>query len=70
VSEEEECKHGLDPATCSLCLHGPERKVVPTIEVTMMSRYEGQCPSCDLPIHIGQVIHGLSNGSYVHAGCE
>lgn len=70
MSEEDECKHGIDASTCSLCLHGVPTGTGPTITVTLMSKYEGQCPACDLPIHVGQVIHGMSDGSYVHAGCE
>lgn len=70
MSEDEECRHGLTPETCSVCKHGIPTGTGPTVEVTLTSRYEGQCPGCDLPIHVGQVIHGLSNGSYVHAGCQ
>lgn len=69
----EPCLHGdyLTPDTCTICLHGPppDRKP-PTVVSTWPARYPGTCVGCTLPIEVGQVIHGLSNGTYAHGGCE
>lgn len=68
---EYDCIHGLDSRWCSLCLHPEERKEKrPTVEATFFARYEGQCRGCNLAITAGQVIHRLSNDTYVHQGCE
>jgi hypothetical protein len=43
----------------------------PTVEARFAAMYEGQCPSCNLPIQIGQPIARLSDSTYVHQGsCE
>lgn len=65
-----ECIHGLDDAWCSICKHGPTMPESVTIEATFSARFNGDCTSCDLPIYVGQTIHKLSNGRYVHRGCE
>ena len=67
------CPHGdyLTPDTCTICLHGPGHgRKPPTIVSTFAARYEGECRGCTLPIMVGQVVHGLSNSTYVHQGCE
>ena len=65
-----DCPHGLDTAWCATCKHGPSKPSAVTIEATFRARYEGDCPGCSLPIHIGQVVHKLSNERYVHEGCQ
>ena len=46
------------------------RRIPATIEATFYARYDGQCPGCNLPIHVGSVVHRLSDERYVHQGCE
>lgn len=70
MNEADECKHGMNPAWCSACKEGPRRPRPATVEATFCSRYDGQCPACNLPIIKGQVIHRMSNDTYVHEGCE
>lgn len=41
-----------------------------TVEARFEAQYEGDCGPCNLPIQIGQPIARLSDGSYVHQGCE
>lgn len=65
-----ECIHGLDTDWCATCKHGPARAERESVEVTFRARYEGDCNGCDLPIYVGQVVHRLSSGRYVHRGCE
>lgn len=68
---EDECPHGLDARWCSICLHGITKpEPPPTIEATFRSRYDGHCPTCNLPITVGEVIHRLSNDRYVHEDCR
>ena len=64
----EECIHGLESG-CTICL-GKDRPAPVVVEATFFARFAGHCSSCDLPIHVSQVIHRLSNDRYVHAGCE
>lgn len=67
---DDECPHGLD-RWCSICLHGVSKPdPIPTIEATFRARYDGECRGCDLSISVGQVVHKLSNGTYVHEGCQ
>lgn len=62
---EHECDF---PDTCPVCL-GPAPKPTVTVERYFDARFDGQCPECDLPIHVGQNVALLSTGRYVHAGC-
>lgn len=74
MSEEEDpdCIHGLLKTTCAICKRGPRKpSMTVAIMATFTARYDGQCPGCNLPIHSGiDVIHKLSNETYVHDGCE
>lgn len=53
--------------TVPACTHGMPTL---TVEATFVSRYDGHCSPCNLPIAVGQVICRLSDGRYVHEGCE
>lgn len=65
-----ECVHEMDERWCATCKRGPLRpEPPPTIEATFTARFDGECPSCGLPIARGQVVHRLSNDRYVHQGC-
>lgn len=66
----DECIHGMEPDWCATCKHGPERADPVLIEATFRARYEGECRGCNLPFGVGAVVHRLSNGGYVHKGCE
>ena len=49
MTETEECPHGLEPAWCSTCKHGPTRPAprVVTYGGLFRSRYEGtRCAAC------------------------
>lgn len=66
----DECPHGMeDPAWCSLCKRGPTKPEPVTVVARFPARYDGQCPGCDLPIKVGQLVAKLSNDTYVHEGC-
>jgi hypothetical protein len=66
----EECKHGLDPQWCSICLHGLPKRDAITVEFVMTAKHPGQCHACNLPVAEGQRIAKLSNETYVHVGCR
>ena len=71
MTDEQECKHGLVLEWCASCKTGPAVVVDrPVVEATFHAMFEGDCPGCRLPISVGQTIHRLSSGRYVHEGCE
>lgn len=80
VTVTTDCQHGMPtPASCLSCMEGPvvdPRDTKPQadrIASTFEARFEGQCPTCDLPVYPGQIVHRLEpSGAYVHAfsGCE
>jgi hypothetical protein len=72
----EECKHGLDPTWCSLCLHPGEdqRNGHEGAEYgpVFQAHYDGTCADCGFPIVRGQiirVIEGPVTNRYVHTNC-
>ena len=67
---DEPCIHELIPETCTICIHGVQDKPPLTIDGEFIARYDGDCRGCDLAIVPGQPIYLLSNGAYVHRGCE
>lgn len=69
------CIHGMPtPASCVECMEetglGVPKPEPVTIVATFGARYDGECPSCGLQIWTGQVVHRLSNDTYVHQGCR
>ncbi len=71
MSDDDLCIHELGPGQCTVCLHGLRPRQEPvTIDGTFNARYDGDCGGCNLAIVPGQRIHQLSNGRYVHTGCE
>lgn len=42
----------------------------PMVWSTFLARYEGKCAICELPILVGQLVHGRSDGTYVHGACH
>lgn len=66
-----ECPHGLDTRWCSVCLRGVTKPdPSPTVDCTFRARFDGECRTCDLPISAGLMVCRLSNGAYVHLGCQ
>lgn len=68
-----ECKHGLEDYSCATCKHGPEVKTSSWKNGAVFpARYDGQCPECDLPTHVGQKMvrqEGDDAVRYVHEWC-
>lgn len=63
-----------NPNTCVDCMYegkqAPAPKVeTPKIESVFTANYEGQCPTCNLPISVGQRIARMSNDRYIHFAC-
>jgi hypothetical protein len=69
MTDDELCIHDLEPNTCSICLHGVQATSL-TIDAEFNAIYDGDCRGCDLAIVPGQRIYRLSDGAYVHRGCE
>jgi hypothetical protein len=67
---DELCIHDLAPASCTICLHGVQDKPAVTIVIECWAQFDGACRGCNLPIVPEQWIYRLSDGSYVHRGCE
>ena len=66
MSVDHECDF---PETCPVCL-GPAPKPVLAIVRRFTARFPGDCRECSLPVYEGQRIAELSDGRYVHVGCE
>lgn len=68
----EECTHGLEPAWCTLCLHGPPKRDTrpyrkgPAFE----ARYESRCIGCGEGIRPGDQICKFTDDSYRHETCR
>lgn len=68
---DEECRHGLgSPEWCTICKHGLGKVEEPEVVSTFAAKYEGRCTLCDERIEVGDVIHGLDTGTYIHQQCE
>jgi hypothetical protein len=71
-----DCTHGMPtPASCVTCMEDGNLPPAPRPEpdhvvATLRAQYEGQCPSCNLPIQVGAIVHKLEPSErYVHTGC-
>ncbi len=70
-----ECPHSiaLDPAFCVLCkeaAYGAEP--VPTTEPdgpAFAAHFDGQCPSCNLPVRPGERVRKWTDQLYRHERC-
>jgi len=70
LGSPDDCRHGLDPRTCSACLGKPPLGQEPEVaERVFAAKFPGDCPGCNLPIHVGERIAGTSRGRYLHEGC-
>lgn len=77
---EEECKHGMDPAWCSIC-KAPEKKraeqwsgsSTPVLhDGDVVARFDGVCAAeCGRPIEEGDAIHySDACGGWTHVECD
>jgi len=68
------CEHGFPkPANCWACMEDGNIEPAPRVTVErsgIYARFDGHCEECNLGIHVGQSLSCLSDGSYVHVGCE
>ena len=67
MSDETECIHGMEFG-CSIC-SGKDKPAPETIEFSYWAKYDGHCPSCNLPIVIGQRCSKTSKGRNLHESC-
>lgn len=65
------CPHDGDPHTCPPCQRARQPKPEPLTPETpvFVARYDGDCPGCHLPIHVGQFCARWSDGRTRHMGC-
>jgi len=69
---DNECIHGLGPiAACTICNGRERREAAVNAEQprTFPARFDGQCPSCNLPIQVGQRIAWLPDRPVTHEEC-
>lgn len=69
--EYDECIHLLNPATCTIC-NGRERRERETHTEgrrEFPAKYEGQCPTCNLPIRVGDTVAWRTGEPARHARC-
>lgn len=72
MSGEEECIHGLGPVeACVICNGRAKREAAERAEQprTFPAKFESQCPECDLPIYVGQMVAWLPERRATHAEC-
>lgn len=80
MTETNECPHSiaLAPSDCAICLGSepliPEPKrhsanATPKGRV-FTAKYPGECPSCHLPITVGQPVQQWTDKRYRHAGAH
>ncbi len=66
---DDECKHGLEVAWCAACKEGLKRNPPDTADWRFVARYDGHCPECDLPIHVGQRAAKTTKDRTLHESC-
>lgn len=71
TDQPEDCIHGLDPRTCSTCLHGPLVEEPEQVEGRpFVARYSGRCCACEEPITEGvDTIVKTTRDRYLHLEC-
>lgn len=67
MTSDEECIHGMDSSWCSLCRH-PKSETHMIEMRTIKAKFNGQCPTCNLPIYEGQFITG--GPPWIHSACD
>jgi len=68
-----ECIHGLGPVeACVECNGRAARERADQADAwrTFPARYESQCPACDLPIGVGDLIAWKPDAKPIHEGCR
>lgn len=68
--ETEECIHLIFPASaCTIC-HPREVPTLPeSYEGTMIAKFDGQCPDCNLPIYAEHSVIRKRRGKWLHKRC-
>jgi hypothetical protein len=69
------CVHGFPkPANCWDCMYDgnieprqPQQRQVAQYDIS--ARYTGRCVGCSKPIHVGQTIALMDDGTYRHEWC-
>lgn len=69
--EEDECRHGMNPAYCADCQNKTlETETDWTIDYFFNAQYAGHCARCRGAIEEGERIGRLrDDDAYVHTGC-
>lgn len=67
----EECIHGMETAWCVMCngRAAHEAKAPADAPRVFHSKFEGQCPGCNLPIQVGQLIAWMPERPARHKDC-
>ena len=68
----EECIHGLGPVeACTICNGRDKREAAEQAEQPrhFPAKFASQCPECDLPIAVGQIVAWLPEHRATHADC-
>jgi hypothetical protein len=65
-----ECMHGLDTEWCSTCKLGPTKNEPDKVDYVFTVKYDGDCSSCNLPVHVGQRAAKTIKGRLIHERCK
>ena len=70
-TDEEECIHGIWPASVCTTCNGKDRKAETDIDWrTFVAKYAGHCGGCNLPLREGELIVWHADRGAFHEGCE
>lgn len=70
-----DCPHGMPtPSACIDCMDEgnipPQKPEAEAVDYRFPARYEGtQCPACNLPVAVGELIAKMTTGRYLHDRC-
>ena len=72
MTDDDECIHGLGPVSaCTICNGRARREAIAESESPRLfaAKITEHCPTCSLPIHLGQMLAWLPDRQVTHQDC-
>lgn len=69
IDLDAECKHGINPAWCTPCKHGPAKPPPADRGPLLPARFPGTCRACGFDINPGEPIRAI-DGAWHHGDCS
>lgn len=71
MTDDDECIHGLGPVSaCTICNGKDRARAAEESWREFPAKYEGQCPACNLPIRVGDLIAWRPDDRPRHTECR